>query len=401
MRVLCVVPYYKPAYVYGGPVRSNAQLFEALARLGVEVTVLSTNASGAEFLDVPLASPTNVDGVEVFYYPTFPIFPHSFFYSPAQARACHQKAHQYDVAFLDTLFSHAMGPSVAACRKANVPYVVTLRSALLPWGLRHKRLKKTIYRAVMGDSYLNHAAALHCTDAAEMRAVKKLNLRSPAFVVPNGLDTQHFACLPPRGAMRRRLNIPERAHLLLFLGRLHVKKRPDIAVESLVAAQSLSQETHLLLAGPDEMNLTPGLWAHAHSLGCADRLHVTGLLKGDEILSALADADLLLMPSEPESENFGMSAAEALAAGLPILVSEGVPIGPWAESVRAGRVVPCQVEAFRQATCELLSISDELKEMGCRGQVLAREKFDNATVAQQMLEQYQAIVDTGQPLPST
>lgn len=400
MKILCVVPYYKPAYIYGGPVRSNSQLCEALAQLGAKVTVLTTNANGMQLLDKPLGQSTTMGGVEVFYYPVFPILRHSFFYSPSLARACYQKTNQYDIAFLDTIFSHAMGPAVAACKQAQVPYIVTLRSALLPWGLRHKRLKKKLYLALLGNACLNQAAALHCTDPIESEAARKLGLRVPNFVVPNGLDIHHFACLPARGTLRQRLNIPEQAHLLLFLGRLHIKKRPDIAVEALAAAQSLPGETHLVIAGPDEMQLNAKLQTRAHYLGCADRLHIAGLLKGDEVLAALADADLLLMPSEPESENFGMSAVEAMAAGLPILVSEGVPIGPWAETAGAGRVAPCTANSFAKLTCELLTFSNGLKEMGRRGQALVREKFDVVKVAQQMLEQYQSIISTGRPLLS-
>lgn len=399
MKLLCVTPYYKPAYVYGGPTRSNSQLCEALVRFGAQVTVLTTNANGSDVLNVPLGSPTKLDGVEVFYYPVVRILTHTFFYSPSLAKACYQKANQYDVAFLDTIFSHAMGPAVAACKRAGVPYIITLRSALLPWGLKHRKLRKKLYLALMGDAYFNHAAALHCTDPIEARAVEKLRLQAPHFVVPNGLDTNRFARLPARGAFRQCLNIPEQAHLLLFLGRLHIKKRPDIAIEALSAAQTLPGETHLVLAGPDEMQLVPKLRAQAKQLDCANRLHITGLLKGDEILSALTDADLFLMPSEPESENFGMSAVEAMAAGLPILVSEGVPIGPWAESVGAGRIASSTADSFRRLTCELIAQPEHLKEMGRKGQALAREKFDIGNVARQMMEQYQAIISTGKPLP--
>jgi glycosyltransferase involved in cell wall biosynthesis len=400
MRILCITPYYKPAYVYGGPTRSNSELCEALVKLGAEVTVLTTNANGKKTLDVPQGVPIIVDGVEVYYYPTLPIFPHSFFYSPALARACYQKAVQYDVAFLDTIFSHAMGPGVAACKQANVPYIITLRSALLPWGLRHKKLKKDLYLFLVGDTYFNHAAALHCTAPIEALALQKLGLRPPSFVVPNGIDTDQYNNLPPRGAMRQVLNIPEQANVLLFLGRLHVKKRPDIAIEALASSQSLPGETHLILAGPDEMQLIPKLQDKAGVLGCLNRLHITGMLRGEDILSVLADSDLFLMPSEPESENFGMSALEAMAAGVPILVSEDVPVGQWAEEAGAGRLAPCKTESFSALTCSLLAGPNELKEMGLRGQCLAREKFDIAKVAQQMLDQYNAILSTGQPLPS-
>jgi glycosyltransferase involved in cell wall biosynthesis len=160
----------------------------------------------------------------------------------------------------------------------------------------------------------------------------------------------------------------------------------------------LPGETHLVLAGPDEMQLIPKLQALAQNHGCANRLHITGLLQGDEILYILADADLLLMPSEPESENFGMSAVEAMASGLPVLVSEGVPVGHWIELSGAGRMVPCTADSFRRATCELLAIPNHLKEMGKRGQQLARERFEISSIAQQMLAQYKAIIETGRPL---
>jgi glycosyltransferase involved in cell wall biosynthesis len=400
MNILCVFPYYKPAYVYGGPVRSNSQLCEALVKLGAKVTVLTTNANGNEVLDVPLGSPLKINGVDVSYYPVALISPRSFFYSPILAGACHKRANEFEVVYLDTIFTHAMGPAVTACRYAKVPYVVTLRGALVPGNFRQKLFKKRLYLALIGSSYLNHAAALHCTVPAEVQAVMRLRLRASTFVVPNGLDVHRFVCLPARGTMRQRLNIPQQAHLLLYSGRLHPAKRPDIAVQALAAAQSLPGETHLVLAGPDEMQLASKLQAQAQQLGCANQLHITGLLKGDEILAALADADLLLTPSEPESENFGMSSLEAMAAGLPILVSEGVPIGQWAEAAQAGRIAACTADAFSKITCEMLTLSASLKEMGRRGQALVRDKFDSMKVAQQMLEQFQAVVSTGRPISS-
>ena len=95
-----------------------------------------------------------------------------------------------------------------------------------------------------------------------------------------------------------------------------------------------------------------------------------------------------------------MSAVEAMAAGLPILVSEGVPIGSEAEKAGAGlwcHVVP---DSFRQATCVLLAHPERLKVMGKRGQTLARERFEISSVARQMLKQYKSIIETGRPLTS-
>ncbi|MBN1314035.1 MAG: glycosyltransferase, partial [Anaerolineales bacterium] len=250
MRVLVIASNYKPAFIYGGPVHSVSSMCEALSRLGIKVTVFTTNANGGRRLDVPLAEPVNQDGVEVFYYPVDSILPPSFFYSSALAQACRRNIGHFDIVVLETFFAHAMGSAVAACTKMGVPYIVSIRGQLLPWSLRQKSVKKKLYLALVGRSYLNRAAGVHCTVPAEADALKKLGLDRACFVVPNGVNSHRFAHLPPRGILRQRLNIPDHARLLLFLGRVHSKKRPDIAVEALAAAQGLLGETHLVLAGP-------------------------------------------------------------------------------------------------------------------------------------------------------
>jgi glycosyltransferase involved in cell wall biosynthesis len=398
MRILCISSYYKPAYIYGGAVRCVSQLYESIVKLESHVTVLTTNVNGKDLLKTPLKNAVYVDGVEVFYYPIIRIPPQSYYYAPDLAEACRQKVRDFDIVVLQSLFSYGMGAATNACKQAGIPYVIQLHGQLLPWSLRQKRLKKQIFLTFMGRTYLNKAAALHCTVPSEVEAINQLKIKTPMLVIPNGVDCDHFANLPVRGMLRQRYKISDEARLLLFMGRLHSKKRPDLAIEALAAAQSLPGETHLVLAGPDEMQLIHKLQTQAQLLGCANRLHITGLLQGDEILSALADADLFLMPSEPESENFGMSAVEAMAASLPILVSDGVPIGHWAELAGAGRVVPCTADSFRRVTCEMLAQPNRLSEMGKRGQELSRQKFEITSVAQQMMAQYKSIIETGRPL---
>src|SRR5208337_4904351 len=138
MKILYVISYYKPAYVYGGPVKSVSSMCKALSSLGAEVTVFTTNANGMKRLEVPLEQEIQVEGVKVYYYPVVPFPPRSYFYCPKLAQACQKKTAQYDLVVLATLYTHAMGPAVAACLKANVPFVMPLHGQLLPWALRQK-----------------------------------------------------------------------------------------------------------------------------------------------------------------------------------------------------------------------------------------------------------------------
>jgi glycosyltransferase involved in cell wall biosynthesis len=274
---------------------------------------------------------------------------------------------------------------------------VALRGKLMPWALHKKPLKKQLYLSFTGRKHLNNAAALHCTIAEEEQAVKDLSLDAPTFVVANAVDLSGFEEMPERGFYRRKFGIPDDEYVLLTLGRLFHVKRPDIAVNTLSAVRANGVKAHLILAGPDSESMIPALKTQARELVITDYVHFTGLLEGDDVLRVLADADLLLMPSEV-TENFGRSAAEAMAAGLPIIVSKGISIGAWAVQAGAGMQVDCTNEAFAQAAMTLLSQPDTLPEMGRRGADVAQREFASDMVAQKMLAHYRAIVQTGAPL---
>jgi glycosyltransferase involved in cell wall biosynthesis len=397
MRILWVVSYYKPAYLYGGPVQSNSALCEALARQGAEVTVLTTNANGPHRLAVPLNKPVSVEGVQVFYYPLVRLAPKSFFYSPELVRAIERMAEEFQIAILDTLFTHAMGPAANICIRRRVPYVIPLHGQLLPTALKHRHIKKRLYLALAGGVYLNRAAALHCTTWTEAQAAAKLGLDTHSFVVPNALDVKTLARPLQAAHFKTKLGIRADDRVVLFLGRLHRVKRPEIALQAF-AAMGLP-DVHLVYAGADEEHLESKLRSLARALRCADRVHFAGLLDSTGVRQVLAETDLLMMPSEMES--FGMSAAEAMAAGVPVLLSHGVALGHWVEEAQAGRVVSGTADAFAQAGRALLSEPALLRAMGERGRELVQRRFAPANIAKQFLTECESIVGRVQDPKST
>lgn len=392
MRVLYVISYYKPAYLYGGSVTAVSGLCEALAQLGVEVTVLATNANGSQKLEVPLNKYVMVDGVQVIYTNVHTAPLRSYFYSPQLVRVCERIVGQFDIIFLDTLWTHALIPTLELGRRNGTPCIVPLHGQLMPWAINHRQFRKRLYLWLWGRRALNQATAVHCASHEETRTLNELSVHVPAFVVPYGLNTADFTDLPARGRLRHQLGIPDDAYMLLVLGRLHQVKRPDVALAAMTSVHR--HDVHLVYAGPDEENLIPQLLGSAAQSGLKSYVHFLGLLNRAAVLQAFADSDILLMPSAMES--FGMSAVEAMAAGVPVVVSEEVPVGRWATNANAGRSVPATSEAFGQTLNELLAVPQQLKIMGARGRQLAREQFDREAVARQMLRQLEAIVSTGQ-----
>jgi glycosyltransferase involved in cell wall biosynthesis len=386
MKILYHIPYYKPALIYGGPTITTANLCEALVTAGAEVTVITTNANGKERLSIPLKQALNLNGVTVYYYPLG--FTSRYFYSPSLLNDFASHIVDYDIVVLDALMTYLLYGTTRIARKYSKPYIIPVRGQLFPWSLAKNRLLKKIYLAAFQNS-LQEAAALHCTTVEEVEAIKQLGLSTPTFVIPNSMDTQAFVNLNSDDTFRTQLGISPDTRILLQLGRIINIKRPDIALEVLSKSP---EDVHLIFAGPCEFAYQEELLNAAQQKGCRERVHFTGLLNENEVKQALAAADILLMPSEVQ-ENFGMAAAEALAAGLPVIASKNIPIAQWAAGEAAAICLECDGESFAYAVQGLLENEAYRRNLGQAAQRFAQNKLDNREVGRQTLLQYEDILD--------
>ncbi|HSJ53362.1 MAG TPA: glycosyltransferase, partial [Anaerolineae bacterium] len=193
MKVLWVLPYYEGAVVCGGPARSVPLLCQALVGQGVEVSVLTTNANGRDVLDVPLRRPLYSGGVEVTYYPRLAAA--RFALSPGLARACARRVAGFDVVHSVDLYTFPSLVALWLAAARGVPAVLSPKGELMAWALGYKARKKRPFMRLVGDGHLRRAAALHCTDELECRAVADLGLPNPVYLVPNALDTARLADL--------------------------------------------------------------------------------------------------------------------------------------------------------------------------------------------------------------
>ncbi len=372
MRLLYISNYYKPAYSYGGPTTAAARLCEALARQGARVTVLTTQANGAGKIDVPPGRAVDVDGVTVYYHP-LSLGGLGFFYSPQLTKAVATHLQSADFAILQGGWGYIVRQAGEAILKAGKPYAIPLHGQLLDWAYGQKHLKKKLFFKLILKKYLQRASVLQCTSDREADELEALGITAPKLVLPYGVRLADYAALPPRGNIREEFHIPPEAAVLLYLGRLHKNKGPDIAIGALGELRNPS--VHLLLAGSDEMGMLPGLFDDARGLGVSDQVHYVGLLNEAKVLQAFSDSDLLLVPSRV-NENFGMTAVEAMAAGLPVIVSAGISYGGLIEALDAGRQVESTPVAFGKAARELLADRAYLRSMAINGKRLVSENFN-------------------------
>ena len=142
----------------------------------------------------------------------------------------------------------------------------------------------------------------------------------------------------------------------MFLSRIHRKKGCDLLLEAF-ARLAAETDLDLVMAGPDEDGLQLALEAQAARLGIAGRVHWTGMLEGDVKWGALRAADAFVLPSH--QENFGIAVVEALACGVPVIISDKVNIWPEIAQDKAGIVKEDSAEGTYQGMVEFLAMGPE------------------------------------------
>ena len=353
MRILSVTESYAPFLEFGGPPVKVRALAQGLAQRGNEVTVLTpdwdleSRMSAAEASSAergPFGWRRVENGVTAIYLPTWLRY-RSLSWNPAVKRFCRARLQNFDLAHIYGLYDF-LGPAVAdACVKRKIPYVLEPIGMFVPI-VRSLRLKR-IYHALFGRRLFAEASAIVATSEQEVEELVSGGVRREKIVLRrNGVDSP--ASLPERGSFRKRQEIADDAKIILFLGRLSEKKSPDMLLE---AFASLSKNTepktlHLVFAGPDEGGMKAQLVQMAARLGVTPQVHFPGAIFGEEKWAAYRDADIFVLPSQ--NENFGNTAAEAMAAGTPVVVTEQCGIAPLLADV-AGVVVPYDAGALARA----------------------------------------------------
>src|SRR5262245_9727025 len=166
MRLLHVVPTYLPAIRYGGPIYSVHALCAALARMGHDVHVFTTNVDGPGESPVPVGSPVELDGVKVSYFGVG--LGRRLYRSPDMGAAMRVQMPGLDVAHLLSVFLWPTTAAARAARRAGVPYVLCPRGMLVADLIRRKRrLLKTAWIKLFERSNLAQAATIHLTSEVE------------------------------------------------------------------------------------------------------------------------------------------------------------------------------------------------------------------------------------------
>ncbi|MEW6491133.1 MAG: glycosyltransferase [Cyanobacteriota bacterium] len=392
MKLLHVIPSL--AKVKGGPTQILLEVVRALRDKGCDTEIVTTNDNGSEVLDVPLFQRVEYERVPVWFLPRTFLPMKEFIFSTALTSWLQEQLHNYDLVHTHYLFSYAPTCAALLARRQKIPYIVTPYGMLTPWALQHQRLKKQVY-SIIERHNLNQAVAIHCATELESQDVRNYQAKAPTFVVPYGVHLPAYQ-FQAKQRLRQLYNIPLETPIVLFLSRLHPKKRPDLLLQALSKLATLNADFHLILAGSGDSDYLTYLTNLVSSLGLARRTTIPGFVTGVDKNLLLQGSDLFVLPSF--SENFGIAVAEAMAAGLPVIVTPGVQIAPDIAQANAGLVIQGELDALVMAIQELLTSPSRRIELGENGKRLVNQRYSWNAIAGNLDTVYTAILQ-GKRLP--
>lgn len=372
----------------GGPGQAIIPMCRSLVAQGVDVLLATTddnlpNGSGpvrqtiTEYKDLP-----------VIFFPKQ--LGASFKYSRPLAKWLDGNVANFDLVHIHAVFNHACIAAARACRRHDVPYLVRPLGTLDPWSMKQKSLRKRVFWKAGVKTMLSAAAAIHYTAKAEQSATEQSLGLDHGSVVPLGIDLP-TGKLASRKALARKLpSLGERPYVLV-LSRLLPTKGIDVllgAFLSLVKQRDMAQWS-LVLAGEGPEDYIGSLKHAVAAADAAEQVLFSGWLEGEDKDAALSNASLLALPSY--HENFGLCVMEALAFGVPVLVSPHVSLAADIEAAGAGWVAEIEKAALQTTLEAALSSDEERGRRGVEGRALAA-RFDWSVVGAKLTDLYSSIL---------
>lgn len=388
MKVLHIIP--SVAKVRGGPSKAVIEMVKALRSQNVDAEIVTTNDNGKDLLDVPLDILTDrleeYGNVPIRFFSRFSPNLNAvreFAYSGALTAWLWQHITDYDIIHVHAIFSYASTIAMAIARIKNVPYINRPLGQLCEWSLQQSKLRKQIYLNIIERSNLLHSQSLHFTAEQEREEFHQLGLNIPNFVLPHGVHIPE-PIPDAQDKLRQILQIPHQIPIILFMSRIHPKK----GLEYLIPALSKFQDSNFafVIAGNGESDYMNQIQDLLEKHRISDRTHLVGFVNGETKNLYLQGADLFVLTSH--SENFGIAVIESLAAGTPVLITNGVAISPMVKEQDLGYVAQLDSEAIASTIQEFFEHPQVAKQKGDRAQQYIAEHYSWAKIAHSLINIY-------------
>ncbi len=372
MKVIQIATVITPDGAYGGPIRVAVNQVRGLLKAGHDVTL----AAGAMGFDGEL--PKEYDGVPVKLFPVHRMFPgHSFssLWSPGLHRWLKTEATNADLIHLHLARDLVTLPAALIASRAGIPYVVQTHGMIVP---SHHPLSTPLDFLMTRRALLGAERIFFLTPREKTSLVDVARRNLPVVALHNGVpipSKDYDGELP--------------AIEVLFLARLHTRKRPLIFVEMAIELHKRFPEVKFRMVGPDEGE-GPVVLKAIEDSGIGDATEWEGPLSPDRTVARMRHASLYVLPSIDEP--FPMSVLEAMSLGVPVVITDSCGLADVVNVTNSGAVVDHHLESLISAVAQFLEEPGRLRTAGRNAAEAVEQNFSIDAVVHHLEANYAASI---------
>lgn len=359
IKILFVIPYYVPAFSYGGPVKVSSDLAESLVEKGHSVTVVTTDVLDnknrinvkSEVINGVLV--VRIKNISNYLAKKFNLYLPLGFKDWMKVNVA-----KYDIVHCHDFFTILNIFTSIYCKKHNIPYVIQPHGCLDMIRQKSKLFYIKQFFLFLFKGVVKEAKNIIALVDKEKKEIENIypDISSKIIIIQNGIDLEKHKNIKQID-LHYEYNIPNNNRIIVFLGRVQYIKGLDISIKSLAIIKNKIDFTFLII-GPDEGEKNK-LDKLIKNCGLSDQIIFAGILEGEEKLATLKGADLFLLNSR--SEGFGLTIIESCAVGVPVLLSENCPINEVVK-FNAGRVTSNMKDDISRNILEMLQDDQLLGE---------------------------------------
>jgi glycosyltransferase involved in cell wall biosynthesis len=383
MKILHICAY---TWSIGGPAKMIYDHTRIHASLGHEITIL-TPISKSDIIYETAPGVTVIPVIRHWFSRFFPEFSIDLW------KYLKKNGDNFDLIHVHGLWH--FGSVAPYLIKLKPPKILTTHGLLDEWALKHNYWKKRLISWIGQRHWTANTPVIHVNNKSEVNDVQRyLGYPHPNVkIVPNGLQPSEFETLPYRGRFRDEFGIDHNKKIILFLSRLNLKKGLDLLLPAFLRISKERTDIHLVIAGPDD-----GYLSHIQSYIQDHNLHkhvsLTGMLIKEQKLAAYADADLFTLPTY--SESFAIAALEALASGIPSLLTEHVGFGDYIRLYQSAHLCETTEQSVYDGLKYLLDNPEKLPTLSHNAKLMIIKECDIDILAKRLLDAYVLAIKLGQ-----
>jgi glycosyltransferase involved in cell wall biosynthesis len=371
MKVLFIVPYYKPAYAYGGPIVVISMLAERLVLLGHEVSVYTTATNGKTELEVEKNIEQLVDGVRVIYFNK--ITGDNTYISLDLWKHLNKTTGDFDIIHIHTWWNFLVLGAALICKKKGIKPVISPHGMLSDYILYNRNvLAKKIVHGILGKKLLRNSW-LHVSTGMEWEESKKIIETWEGRVIPNLVKLADKEFPKPVNDV----------FTIGFLSRVDPKKGLDILIKAL---SKVDFEYKLVIAGSGDQSYINKLRNLSNKYGNSKNIEWVGWKGGETKFEFLSQIDLMALTSH--SENFAIVVIESLSVGTPVFISKMVGLFKYIADKDFGWVTDMNIENVTGDLNKLYQEKDRFIKINAEAPFIIKQEYEENTLADRYIQLY-------------